>query len=76
MRSGELLLGSSVSVPRRFIVLRCCFSSYSTTVKNCPGGANNESRVSFCGPGIGFCGPGVGSLVLVDVVACHYIYYH
>ena len=76
MRSGELLLGSSVSVPRRFLGLRCCFSPYSKTVKNRPGGANNESRVGFCGPGTGFCGPGGGLLVLVDVVACHYVYYH
>ena len=48
-------------------------SVYSTTANNRPGGANNESRG---GPGTGFCNPGDGFLVLVAVVACHYVYYH
>ena len=46
------------------------------TLSNCPGGANNESRGGPGGPGAGFCGPGGGFLVLVDVVTCHYVYYH
>ena len=41
-----------------------------------PGGANNEYRGGFCGSGIGFRGSGGGFLVLVAVVACHYVYYH
>ena len=41
-----------------------------------PGGANNEYRGGPGGPGIGFCSPGGGFLVLVAVVACHYVYYH
>ena len=45
-------------------------------VSNRTRGANNEYRAGFCGSGIGFCGPGGGFLVLVDVVACHYVYYH
>ena len=47
---------------------------YSKTVNNrSGGGANNESRVSFCGPGASFCGPGDG-LVVINVVASHYVY--
>ena len=30
----------------------------------------------FGGPGGGFGGPGGGFLALVDVMACHYVYYH
>ena len=41
-----------------------------------PGGANNESPGGPGGPGTGFCSPGDGFLVLVAVVACHYVYYH
>ena len=41
-----------------------------------PGGANNESRGGPGGPGTGFCSSGGGFLVLVAVVACHYVYYH
>ena len=41
-----------------------------------PGGLITSPGVGFCGPGTGFCGPGGGFLVLVDVVACHYVYYH
>ena len=40
------------------------------------GGLITSPGVGFCGPGSGFCGPGGGFLVLVDVVACHYVYYH
>ena len=28
------------------------------------------------GPSTGFCSPGGGLLVLVAVVACHYVYYY
>ena len=50
---------------------------YAKTVNNRPGGgAITSPGVGFCGPGPGFCGPGGGVLVLVDVVACHYVYYH
>ena len=41
-----------------------------------PGGANNEFRGGRGGPGSGFGGPGGGFLILIDVVACHYVYYH
>ena len=41
-----------------------------------PRGPNNESRGGPSGHGASFCGPGGGFLVLVDVVACHYVYYH
>ena len=51
------------------------FRAYSKTVNNRTRGANNEYRGGFCGPGTGFCVPGGGFLVLVDVVACHYVYY-
>ena len=40
------------------------------------GGGNNEYTGGPGGPGTGFCGPGIGLLILVDVVACHYVYYH
>ena len=49
---------------------------YSETVNNRTGGANNEYRGGPGGPGTGFCSPGGGFLVLVAVVACHYVYYH
>ena len=49
---------------------------YSKTVNNRTGGANNEYGGGPGGPGTGFCSPGGGFLVLVDVVACHYVYYH
>ena len=49
---------------------------YSKTVNNRTRGANNEYRGGPGGPGTGFCTPGGGLLVLVSVVACHYVYYH
>ena len=52
------------------------FFSYSKTLNNRTGGANKEYRGGPGGPGTGFCGPGGGFLVLVDVVACHYVYYY
>ena len=52
------------------------FSQYFKTLNNRPWGANNESLGGPGGPGTGFCSPGGGFLVLVDVVACHYVYYH
>ena len=41
-----------------------------------PGRLITSPGVGFCGPGIDFCGPGGGFLLLIDVVACHYAYYH
>ena len=49
---------------------------YSKMLNNRPWGANNESLGGPGGPGSGFGSPGGGFLVLVDVVACHYVYYH
>ena len=49
---------------------------YSKTVDNRPGGLTTSPGVGFCGPGTGSCGPGGGFLVLVDVVARHYVYYY
>ena len=49
---------------------------YFTTANNRPRGANNESRGGPGGPGAGFYSPGDVFCVLVDVVACHYVYYH
>ena len=50
--------------------------SYSKTLNNRTGWANNEYRGGPGGPGTGFCSPGDGFLVLVAVVACYYVYYH
>ena len=36
-------------------------------------GANNEYTGGPGGPGTGFCGPG-GGLVVINVVASHYVY--
>ena len=38
-----------------------------------PGGLITSPGVGFCGPGTGFCGPG-GGLVVINVVASHYVY--
>ena len=45
----------------------------SKTPNNRIGGAYNEYRGGPRGPGAGFSGPGGGLLILVEVVACHYI---
>ena len=56
--------------------LICVLRLYFKTLNNRPWGANNESPGGPGGPGTGFCSPGDGFLVLVAVVACHYVYYH
>ena len=50
--------------------------SYSTTVNNRTRAANDEYRDGPGGPDTGFCSSGDDFLVLVAVVACHYVYYH
>ena len=47
--------------------------TYSTTANGRKPGANNEYTGGPDGPGIGFCGPG-GGLVVISVVASHYVY--
>ena len=50
---------------------------YSTTVNNRPrGGLITSPRVVLVVLVLVFVVPGVVFLVLVDVVACHYVYYH
>ena len=49
---------------------------YTKTLNNRTRGANYEYRGGPGGPGTGCCSPGGGVLVLVAVVACHYVYYH
>ena len=63
-----------------FAMFLQCFSQvamfcYSKTLNNRTG-PHNESLGGPGGPGTGLCGPGGGFLLLVDVVACHYIYHH
>ena len=55
-------------------LLKGVFSSYSKKVNNRTGGATNEYRVVLVV--LVFSGPGSGFLVLVAVVAGHYVYYH
>ena len=57
----------------RFATFLLCFCYVFVIV---PGGLMTSPGVGFCGPGAGFCGPRSGLLVLVDVVACHSVYYH
>ena len=49
---------------------------YITTANNRPRGANKESRGGPGGPGTFFGNPAGGFFVLVDILACHYVYYH
>ena len=46
--------------------INCITSNFQITCDIWSGGANNEYQG----------GPGGGFLVLVAVVACHYVYYH
>ena len=57
-------------------LFKCSTFVYSKTANNRTPGSNNEYTGNPGGPGTGFCNPGGGFLVLVDVVACHYVYYH
>ena len=84
-RAFRLRLGCiyvfSIGFPLRFLgfsIFSLHFSSFSyfETSNNRTGGAHNEYRGGPGGPGTGFCSPGGGFLVLVAVVACHYVHYH